>query len=98
VFPANDYVIRAATAADETAIQHLSGPGPRLPGRVLIGEIAGSPAAALSLADGRLVADPRARTAQLGMRMRIRAAAIRAFERTPSVSRRLRNGVRVATR
>jgi hypothetical protein len=94
MFPANDYVIRAATAADAHALQHLAGPGPALPGRVLIGEIAGEPAAALSMADGRLHA---ARDhGRLGARLRMRAAAIRAFERTPWVRLRLRRGVRIA--
>jgi hypothetical protein len=93
MFPAHEFVIRSATAADATALQHLAGAGPALPGRVLIGEIAGAPAAALSLADGRLLEAPRAHP-QLGIRMRMRAAAIRAFERTPSVGVRMRDAVR----
>jgi hypothetical protein len=92
MFPSNDHVIRAATAADSHALQQLAGAGPPLPGRVLIGEVAGEPAAALSMADGRLYGPGR-----LGARLRMRAAAIRAYERTPSVRLRLRQGIRVAT-
>jgi hypothetical protein len=62
---------------------------------VLIGEINGAPAAALSLADGRAIGDPFRPTAQLRRHLRVRAAAYTAHERTPSLRDRLRAGVRV---
>jgi hypothetical protein len=94
MFPANTYRIRPAAAADEAALRALTGSQPRLGGRILIGEIAGAPAAALSLTDGRMHARPGATA--LAIRMRIRAAAIRAHERTPSVGLRMRSAVRIA--
>jgi hypothetical protein len=57
---ANSYVIREAGAADVSAVARLAelDGQPPLAGRVLIGEIDGIPAAAVSLDDGRIVADP----------------------------------------
>ena len=65
-----------------------------LAGRVLIGEIAGSPAAALSLGDDRVIADPFRRTDHLVACLRIRAGAVRAHEATPSLSERVRAAIR----
>jgi hypothetical protein len=62
---------------------------------VLIGELDGSPAAALSLADGRAIGDPFRPTAQLRMLLRVRATAYLAHQRTPSLRDRLRAAVRV---
>lgn len=97
MFAANTYVIRRATDTDTDALRELaaldSGPAPT--GQILIGEIDGRPAAAVSIDDGRLVADPFQRTASLRSILRLRANALRSAERTPSVMDRLRAGVRV---
>ena len=58
--------------------------------------IAGSPAAALSLDDDRVIADPFRRTDHLVACLRSRAGAIRAYEATPSLSERMRAALRAA--
>ncbi len=58
-------------------------------GRVIVGHIDGTPAAALSLHDGRVIADPSHSTDRLVTTLRMRAGAIRAFEATPSLRERL---------
>ena len=56
---------------------------------MLIGRFDGA-AAALSLHDGRVVADSSLGTDHLLANLRIRAGAIRAFEATPSLRDRIR--------
>jgi hypothetical protein len=89
------YGIRAATAADAGALAHLAQLDSQAPltGRVLLGELGGSPAAAIALADGRVVADPFRPTAQMVVQLRIQAAAQRAYERTPSLRERMLAGL-----
>jgi hypothetical protein len=98
MFPANGYTIRYATVDDVPALRRLAGLDSQslFCGPALIGEIDGVPAAALSLADGRVIADPFQRTARLTPLLHLRARALRAFERTPSLRERLRAGVRPA--
>ena len=90
MFAANTYVIRQATERDEAVLR-------RLGQHALVGELDGQPAAAVSLTDGRTIADPFRPTARLLASLRVRAGAMRAAERTPSLRKRLRAGVRVAT-
>jgi hypothetical protein len=95
VLPANTYDIRHATVADEQALRELAeldGQRP-LSGPALIGEIDGRLAAAASLEDGRTIADPFEFTVQLSQVLRIRAAAIQAHSRTPSLPKRLRASI-----
>ena len=97
MFPANAYVIRRATEDDAYALSRLAeldGQRP-LGGQVLIGEIDGRAAAAISLIDYRVVADPFEATATLGAMLRMRAQAIHAYHRTPSLRQRMLAGVRV---
>jgi hypothetical protein len=82
MFAANTYVIR-----------HLQGAEP-LSGPALVGEIDGRPAAAISLTDGRVVANPFQPTANLVAQLRMRARAMWQLERTPELSKRLRAAVR----
>jgi hypothetical protein len=91
MFAANTYVIHHFAGADRLAELDSQRP---LTGPALVGEIDGKPAAAISLADGRVVADPFRHTAQLVSLLRMRARALREAEREPSVSRRLRAAVR----
>jgi hypothetical protein len=91
MYSTNAYVIREATAADEDALRRLAelaGQRP-LTGRVLIGEVDGVPAAAASLSDARIVADPSRATTHLVPLVGMRARAQAAYERTPSLSERL---------
>jgi len=97
MFPANAYVIRRATEDDVYALSRLAqldGQRP-LGGQVLIGEIDGRAAAAISLIDYRVVADPFEATAQLSALLRMRAKATYAYLRTPSLRERMLAGVRV---
>jgi hypothetical protein len=96
MFAANTHKLRIATESDADALRRLAELDSRRPlaGRVLIAEIAGSPAAALSLDDDRVIADPFRRTDHLVACLRIRAGAIRAHEATPSLSERMRAALR----
>ena len=102
MFAANVYPTRFATEEDTDTLMRFGERESRQPlaGRVLVGEIDGTPAAALSLHDGRVVADSSRDTDRLVAYMRIRAGAIRAYEATPSLADRLRAafaGVRTGT-
>jgi hypothetical protein len=93
MFSATAYTIRIAAAADESALCRLAeidSQDPLTAGPVLIGEIDGKPEAAISLADARVIANPFVPTAQLLAHMRMRAGALGAYERTPSLPARLR--------
>ncbi|HEX8205864.1 MAG TPA: hypothetical protein VF587_07390 [Solirubrobacteraceae bacterium] len=85
------YVLRHATYDDGDAIRRLaaldSSRAPQPP--VLIGEIDGRPAAALSLSDGHAVSDPFRPTAQLLSYLRVRSNALRAVDAEPSLRRRI---------
>jgi ABC-type thiamine transport system ATPase subunit len=96
MFPANAYVIRPATGADEAALAHIATLDSQRPlaGSILIGEIDGTAAAAIA----RVVADPFQRTRNLTAHLRMRAGAVDAYERSPSLPQRLRAGVRTRTR
>jgi hypothetical protein len=93
------YTLRLATADDEPALRRLAeidsqDPLPSTP--VLVGEIDGRPEAALSLADGRTVANPFLPTALLLAHLRMRAGALIADERTPSLAARIRAALSAA--
>jgi hypothetical protein len=95
MFHANAYIIRHAIAADERAIAELAELDSQRPliGPALIGEIDGQPAAAISLADGRVVADPFQATARLRPLLRMRSQALQAAARTPSITERVRAAI-----
>ena len=87
------YTIRLATHHDDAALRRiaeLDSQAPPAPGPVLIGEIDGTPQAAYSLRDGRVVANPLVATGALLAHMRMRAGALGAYERMPSLPARLR--------
>lgn len=92
MYPANAYVIRQATEEDEPVLHRLAGLDSQRPisGPALIGEIDGVPAGAVSLTDGRTVADPFQPTAVLRQLLRMRRGALLAYSRTPSLRERLR--------
>jgi hypothetical protein len=92
MYPTNAYHIRQATDADESALSRLADLDSQRPlsGPALIGEIDGNPAAAVSLTDGRVIADPFKQTAVLSQLLHMRAGALRAYSRTPSLPERMR--------
>ena len=97
MFPADLYIIRLATEQDAPALRRLAALDSARPltGRILIGEIDGAPAAALSLKTGASIADPFQVTDNLRVHMRMRASAIEATEREPSLRERMLDAVRV---
>lgn len=97
MFPANAYLVRLASERDAQAVRELAeldGSRPLIE-PVLIGEIQGRPAAAISLTDGRVVADPFQATSHLTPILRLRADALRAFSHAPSLRVRLLAGLKV---
>jgi hypothetical protein len=95
MFPADLYVIRLATEHDAATLRRLASLDSAKPltGRALIGEIDGQPAAALSLKTGAAIADPFQATENLRVHMRMRAAALEAVEREPSLRERMLDAV-----
>jgi hypothetical protein len=100
MYAANTYKIRTATTDDADGLRRLAELDSQRPlgGSVLIGELDGTPAAAIALADGRVVADPFRPTAHLVASMRTRAAGLVAGARTPSLRERLLAALPVADR
>ena len=92
MYAANTYKIRMATDDDAEALRRLAELDSQRPlgGRIMIGELDGAPAAALSLSTSRTIADPFRPTAHLVASMRARAGGIIAVERKPSLRERLR--------
>ena len=92
MFSATTHIIRPATAADGAVLERLAVLDSQRPiaAPALIGERDGTAAAAISLADGRVVADPFVPTAQLVAILRLRASALTAYARQPSLRERIR--------
>ena len=95
MLPANTYVIRPATDDDQPALEALAELDSQRPldGPALVGEIDGRPAAAISLQELRVIADPFQFTVQLRQVLRMRAAALHAREQTPSLPVRVRAAI-----
>ncbi len=93
MFSANTYRIRIATASDADTIETW-GSGP-LTGQVLVGEIAGAPAAAMSLSDGQTASDPAQSTDHLLANIRVRAVSMVAHAAAPSLRDRALAGLPV---
>jgi hypothetical protein len=83
--------IRYATEDNANALRCLAELDSQQPleGRVLIAHIDSTVVAALSLKDGRVIADPFQHTDHHVAKLRMRAGAIRAHEVTPSLRERL---------
>ena len=96
MFSSTAYTIRRATDDDAPALHRLAAldSRPALAHPVLIGELDGAPAAALSLADGGLAADPFMPTAALAVHLRLRAQGLLAYDREPSLAARIRTALR----
>ena len=100
MFHPRHHNIRPATDADAQMLEDLAWLDSQRPLRapVLVGEIDGSIAAAVSVSEQRVVADPCRRTAVLVSHMRVRVAAERAVTRTPSLRERMLAGVPASMR
>src|SRR4051794_41935404 len=96
MFSSTAYTIRRATEADAPALRRLAAldSRPALAHPALIGELDGAPAAALSLADGRLAADPFPPTGALAVHPRPRRTGLLACDRGPSLAARIRTAPR----
>lgn len=88
-------IIRQATEDDRRALQRLAELDSQRPLSMpaLIAENRGLPAAAISLADGRIIADPFESTVVLRQLLRYRFGALQAYSRQPSLSQRMRERV-----
>ena len=98
MFATNAFTITPATSEHTGALRRLAALDSQRPltGDVLIGYIGAVPAAAISLSEDRIVADPFVHTGHLRAHLRLRAGTLRAVERTPSLRDRIRAGVRIS--
>jgi hypothetical protein len=96
MFSATAFRVRPARSQDEPALRRLAflDSADPLTGRILLGEVDGVPAAAISLEENRIVADPFQKSDALRVHLRMRAAGIVAHERMPSVRDRIRAAMR----
>lgn len=92
MFSATTHVIRPATTGDAAILARIAALDSQRPiaGPALVGERDGAAVAAISLADGRVVADPFVPTAHLAALLRLRASALIARDRRPSLRERVR--------
>jgi hypothetical protein len=88
-------IIRQATEDDQQALRRLAELDSERPlaAPALIADLRGEPAAAISLADGRIVADPFKNTAVLRQLLHYRFGALQAYSREPSLAKRMRERV-----
>jgi hypothetical protein len=95
MFAANTYRIRFAAEQDAETLRALAERNCERPleGGVLIGEIDGIASAALSLSDGRVIADSSPRAGHLVANLRSRASAMWAHAATPALNERLLAGL-----
>ena len=93
---ATAYGIRPAREADAPALRRLAFLDDQEPltGSVLLGEVDGLPAAAISVDERRIVADPAYDAGLLRIHLRVRAAAQTAYQRTPALEDRIRAALR----
>jgi hypothetical protein len=91
---------RATTGDDSEALRRLAQLDSSTPiaGEALIGAMHGKPAAAISLRDGRVTADPFQPTAQLVQALQLRKRSIEAAAETPDVTRRMRAAIGTVAR
>ena len=97
LFPANAYVIRQATIDDQPALERLAAsrqpataPGPAADRR----DRRNPGGRRVSIADGRVVADPFKLTAQLVPVLMMRRRSLQAFAAQPSLTARVKAGMR----
>jgi hypothetical protein len=91
MYAANSHVIRPATPTDEHALRRIAKQAGRraLDGRIMVAEVRGAVAAAMSRDDHRAIADTAIAPAYLTTLLRLRIEGMDAFEREPDLSVRL---------
>jgi hypothetical protein len=98
MFPSNGHIIRLAGDDDAHALRRLaeldSSTAPA--GRILIAEHDGVAVAALAIDEGRVIADPFRHTGVALALLRMRANALDAYDRMPTVRERIIAALRVA--
>jgi hypothetical protein len=97
MFPSNAHRIRFADDDDAHTLRRLAelDSSTVLAGRVLIAEHDGVAVAALSIDEGRAIADPFRHTGVALTLLRMRANALEAHDRMPSVRERIIAALRV---
>jgi hypothetical protein len=95
MLPANAYVIRLAADRDEDDLERIAGLDSAKPLEhpILLAEIDGRPEAAIDLDTGRIIANPFVPTETLLVHLRMRAAALEAYVKEPSVGKRIRAAI-----
>jgi hypothetical protein len=95
VFPANARLVRPATAHDAEALRRLAAISRARPlaGRVLVAEVRGVIAAAISSDERPTIADRALGPGYLTTILRLRAGALAAVAREPSLAERMREAV-----
>jgi hypothetical protein len=95
MYAADAYNIRKATETDGPDLRRLAELDSQRPlsGPALVAEIGGEPAAAISLADGRVIADPFQLTGVARQMLRLRSGALQAYSHTPSLNERIRKAL-----
>jgi hypothetical protein len=91
MFPSHAFVIRIARDADQPDLDRLAAlnDAPPLEHPILIGEIKGSPAAALDIDANVVYSDPFVDVRTLPTHLRLEAMGIAAFEEEPDVAKRI---------
>jgi hypothetical protein len=95
MYAADAFNIRRSTEADEPALHRLAELDSQRPlsGPTLVADIGGTPAAAISLTDGRVIADPFQPTSAARQVLRMRFGALQAYSRNSSLPDRLREAL-----
>jgi hypothetical protein len=95
-----ELLVRLAGPADRDELERLATLDSQAPleGGALLAELDGTAVAALSLRDGRLIADPFVPTAAVADHLRLRASSIAASNRPAAPLRRLRRATPAAIR
>jgi hypothetical protein len=95
MFPANFPTVRPATVHDAKRLRALAAAAGARPltGRILVAEVRGVVAAAISHDERRTVADRALAPAYLTTVLRLRVDGLEAFARQPSLAERMREAV-----
>ena len=95
MFPANAYSVHIETDPDAPVLRRLAqlDSAAAVATPALVGHVHGVPAAALSLVDDRMVADPFQHTSSVRTVLRLRATGLHAAERRPALRERLLAGL-----